>query len=107
GKLREINSPWGVALAPNSFGKHGGDLLVGNFGSGTIMTFGPNGQFRGLLKGVHHGPIVIEGLWGLTFGNGGRAGRPVTRFFTAGPVDESHGLFGSLSPAAESNPHDR
>jgi len=99
GRLHEIDAPWGVALAPNSFGKHGGDLLVGNFGSGTIMTFGPDGKFHGLLKGVHGGPIKIERLWGLTFGNGGRAGSPDTLFFASGPIDETHGLFGSLKPA--------
>src|SRR5262249_14784656 len=50
GKLREINSPWGIVQAPNSFGKHGGDLLVGNFGNGTIMAFGQDGEFHGLLE---------------------------------------------------------
>jgi uncharacterized protein (TIGR03118 family) len=107
GRLHEIDSPWGVALAPNSFGTHGGDLLVGNFGSGTIMTFGLDGTFHGLLKGVHGGPIKIEGLWGLTFGNGGRAGSPGTLFFAAGPFDENHGLFGSLNPAGKPGPHER
>jgi uncharacterized protein (TIGR03118 family) len=101
GKLKEINSPWGVALAPSTFGAHADELLVGNFGSGTIMTFDADGTFRGLLKGVHKGPIVIEGLWALTFGNGGRGGSPDTLYFTAGPDDESHGLFGSLEPVEE------
>jgi len=101
GKLHLIDSPWGIALAPNSFGKHRGDLLVGNFGSGTIMAFGPDGQFHGLLKGTDHRPIVIEKLWGLTFGNGGRAGSPDKLFFAAGPGNETHGLFGSFSPAAK------
>jgi len=103
GNLSQINSPWGLALAPESFGKHGGDLLVGNFGDGTIMTFGPDGKFHGLLKSVEGGPIVIERLWGLTFGNGGRAGNPDTLFFSSGPFAETHGLFGSLKPAEESN----
>jgi uncharacterized protein (TIGR03118 family) len=98
GRVREIDSPWGVALAPATFGKHGGQLLVGNFGSGTIMAFEANGRFRGLLKGRSHGSVVIEGLWGIAFGNGGRAGVPDTLYFTAGPGGESHGLFGSLVP---------
>ena len=101
GKLQQIDSPWGVALAPNSFGKHGGELLVGNFGDGTIMTFGPDGDFHGLLKGVDHHPIQLEGLWGLTFGNGGRAGSPDRLFFASGPAGETHGLFGSLKPVSE------
>jgi uncharacterized protein (TIGR03118 family) len=99
GRLREINSPWGIALAPRSFGRHNDRLLIGNFGSGTIMAFEADGDFRGLLQGVDGHPIAIEGLWALTFGNGGRAGDPDTLYFTAGPGDETHGLFGSLEPA--------
>jgi len=99
GDLDEIDSPWGLALAPNSFGKHGGELLVGNFGSGTIMAFNAEGDFQGLLKAHIGGPVVIEGLWALTFGNPGSAGGNTdTLFFTAGPEDESHGLFGALVP---------
>jgi uncharacterized protein (TIGR03118 family) len=103
GTLAQINSPWGVALAPESFGSHAGDLLVGNFGNGTIMSFGADGKFHGLLKSVEGGPIAIERLWGLTFGNGGRAGAPDTLFFAAGPLAETHGLFGSLKPAGKSD----
>jgi uncharacterized protein (TIGR03118 family) len=98
GKLKEINSPWGIALAPSTFGEHAGELLVGNFGSGTIMAFSAEGEFRGLLKGSRNKPIEIEGLWALAFGNGGRAGVPDTLYFTAGPEDETHGLFGSIEP---------
>ena len=98
GHLHQLNSPWGLALAPDSFGKGGGKLLVGNFGSGTIMSFEADGDFRGFLKGMHEGPLVIDGLWALTFGNGGSAGSPNTLFFTAGPDSEAHGLFGSLIP---------
>jgi len=99
GKLKEIDSPWGVALAPDSFGNHGGELLVGNFGSGTIMTFNAEGEFQGLLKAHRHGAVKIDGLWALTFGNLGSAGGNTdTLFFTAGPDHESHGLFGLLTP---------
>jgi uncharacterized protein (TIGR03118 family) len=100
GKLKEIDSPWGVVLAPDSFGRNGGELLVGNFGSGTIMTFNAEGEFQGLLKGERGGRLVIDGLWALTFGNGTSAGSSDTLFFTAGPDGESHGLFGSLQPSA-------
>ena len=64
GKLKEINSPWGLALAPDSFGKHGGELLVGNFGSGTIMTFTAKGKFKGLLdndRGKTCAPFLSAG----------------------------------------------
>ena len=103
GHLRAINSPWGLALAPQGFGRHADQLLVGNFGSGTIMAFESDGEFKGLLKGVHEGPIVIDGLWGLKFGNDGNGGRSSTLYFTAGPDDESHGLFGSLDPATKNH----
>lgn len=100
GKLHQINSPWGIALAPGSFGKHAGQLLVGNFGSGTIMTFEADGKFRGFLTG-NDGPLKIDGLWGLAFGNGGSAGTQDTLFFTAGPARESQGLFGAIVPVNE------
>jgi len=96
GKLKEMNSPWGIALAPKSFVKGGAQLLVGNFGSGTIMSFNSDGDFRGLLQPEHGPAIVIDGLWALTFGNGTRAGDPAKLYFSAGPAGESHGLFGSL-----------
>ena len=101
GKFKPIDSPWGVALAPSTFGEHADQLLVGNFGSGTIMTFDAEGNFQGLLKAVHKGPVKIDGLWNLTFGNGGRGGFQYTLYFTAGPDDEKHGLFGSLTPLEE------
>jgi uncharacterized protein (TIGR03118 family) len=96
GKVKEMNSPWGIALAPTSFVNHGAQLLVGNFGSGTIMSFDSNGNFRGTLQPEHGPQIVIDGLWALSFGNGTRAGDPAKLYFTAGPAGESHGLFGSL-----------
>jgi len=75
--------------------------LVGNFGSGTVMAFDASGRFQGLLQDPDGEPIVIDGLWALTFGNGGRAGVPDTLYFSAGPDDESHGLFGSLEPVSD------
>jgi uncharacterized protein (TIGR03118 family) len=99
GHLQAIDAPWGVAVAPETFGKHAGQILIGNFGSGTIMAFDEQGHFRGFLEDRSHRPVVNEGLWALKFGNGGRAGVPETLYFTAGPDDESHGLVGSLEPA--------
>jgi uncharacterized protein (TIGR03118 family) len=98
GKLKQINAPWGVALAPSSFGAHGDQLLVGNFGSGTIMVFDEHGNFKDFIEGAHEKPIVIDGLWALSFGNGGSAGTPDELFFTAGPNGESDGLFGRITP---------
>jgi uncharacterized protein (TIGR03118 family) len=96
GRVRELDSPWGLALSPANFGAHADELLVGNFGSGVITSFDEHGKMRGLLEGTHERPIVIDGLWGLAFGNGGSGGRPGTLYFTAGPAGESHGLFGAI-----------
>ncbi len=101
GNIRELNSPWGVTLAPTSFGSHADQLLVGNFGSGTIMSFRADGKFRGLLKGTEECPVKIDGLWGLTFGAAGTAGVPTDLYFTAGPNGETHGLFGVLQKEIE------
>jgi uncharacterized protein (TIGR03118 family) len=102
----ELNSPWGIAMAPAGFGKFSGDLLIGNFGDGRIHAFipptTPGGSFEshGPLHSTQGPPIEIDGLWALQFGNGAAAGPTTTLFFTAGPVDESHGLFGTLVVAA-------
>jgi uncharacterized protein (TIGR03118 family) len=94
----ELNSPWGLALAPNGFGRFGKDLLVGNFGDGHINAYEPDtGAFRGQLKDPRGNPITIDGLWALGFGNGGTAGPTDTLFFTAGINDEADGLFGSIT----------
>jgi uncharacterized protein (TIGR03118 family) len=97
----QLNAPWGLALAPEGFGRFGGDLLVGNFGDGQINAYEelPNGHFahRGELRGSDNKPLTIDGLWALRFGNGGNAGPTGTLFFTAGPDEETHGLFGSIT----------
>ncbi len=95
----QLDSPWGVALAPAGFGEFAGDVLIGNFGNGHINAFDPaTGGFRGKLKDPHGQAIVIDGLWAILFGNGGNGGDPGKLYFTAGPNDESDGLFGSLTP---------
>ena len=101
-----LNSPWGMAIAPTGFGSFGNDLLVGNFGDGTINAFDPStGNFLGQLDGANGMPLVNLGLWDLTFGNGGNGGSKSDLFFTAGiPGDgmvEDHGLFGSIVPTPE------
>ncbi|HEY9245984.1 MAG TPA: TIGR03118 family protein [Candidatus Methanoperedens sp.] len=94
-----MNAPWGIALAPDDFGKFSDRLLVGNFGSGQIAAFDlKRGNFHGLLKNSSRKPITIDGLWGLGFGNGANAGPVNTLFFAAGIDDEQHGLFGTITP---------
>jgi uncharacterized protein (TIGR03118 family) len=93
-----LAAPWGMALAPQSFGELGGKLLIGNFGDGKIHAFDPaTGVFAGTVRDPEGKAIVIDGLWGLQFGNDGNGGRSDTLYFTAGPDKEKHGLFGSLS----------
>ena len=93
----QLNSPWGLALAPANFGKFSGDLLVGNFGNGHINAFDiENGAARGHMLRANGRTLEIDGLWGLAFGNGAAAGPTNTLLFTAGPDDESHGLFGKI-----------
>lgn len=102
-----MNAPWGLALAPEGFGKLSGKLLVGQFGSGEIASFDPdNGNFHGLLRGLHGQPLAIDGLWALRFGNGVSAGPVNTLFFTAGIDDEAHGLFGTITPVPKQDDDD-
>ena len=91
-----LDSPWGLALAPAGFGQFSGDLLVGNFGNGHINVYSPaTGAHLGQLRRPNGQPIVIDGLWGLRFGNG-NAARTNQLIFSAGPDHESHGLLGKI-----------
>jgi uncharacterized protein (TIGR03118 family) len=95
----QLDSPWGVALAPATFGEAAGKLLIGNFGNGHINIFDPDsGQFVNKLRDTHGQALVIDGLWTIMFGNGGRGGDPNLLYFTAGPNDESDGIFGNIAP---------
>jgi uncharacterized protein (TIGR03118 family) len=95
-----LDAPWGLTIAPPSFGALAGDLLVGNFGDGKINVFSPSPtQFLGQLNGPNGQPLTIDGLWALTPGNGGAAGDPNALYFSSGPVSETHGLFGAILPA--------
>jgi uncharacterized protein (TIGR03118 family) len=98
-----LNSPWGLAIAPATFGKFANDLLVGNFGDGLINAYDPaTGAFAGTLQDPSGNNIAIPGLWALIFGNGGSGGDKDTLYFTAGPGGQKHGLLGSIS--ANPNP---
>ena len=101
-----LDSPWGLAIAPTGFaGLNAGHsdpvLLVGNFGDGFINAFdATTGSLLGQLKDPDGEAIQIDGLWALNVGNGGMGGATDTVYFTAGPFQESHGLFGALTTAA-------
>ena len=93
-----LSSPWGLAIAPATFGKFANDLLVGNFGDGTINAYDPaTGAFVGTLQDANGKSISIPGLWALYFGNGSSGGDKDTLYFTAGPGGQRHGLLGSIS----------
>jgi uncharacterized protein (TIGR03118 family) len=98
----QLNSPWGVAQAPSDFGRFSGCLLVGNFGDGRINAYckddegewHPSGRLRENKRDV-----VIDGLWGIGFGNGHSSGPTNVLYFAAGPDDEENGYFGKIELA--------
>ena len=97
-----LNSPWGLALAPSNWGIFAGKLLVGNFGDGTISVYDQaTSVFLGKLDGVDGKPLALGDLWALAPGNGANGFRTDRIYFTSGLVNESGGLFGSLSVAPE------
>jgi uncharacterized protein (TIGR03118 family) len=100
-----LDSPWGTVQAPHDFGKFSDDILVGNFGNGKISAFNHKGKFMGFVGGSDGNPIEIPGLWGIGFGNGQTAGPTNTLFFAAGPDEESHGLFGTLTTGKSHHHH--
>ncbi|HEY9291800.1 MAG TPA: TIGR03118 family protein [Microlunatus sp.] len=93
-----LNSPWGMTIAPPSFGRFAGELLIGNFGDGRIHAFDPrSGRVLGTLRSTSGRPLQIDGLWALLVGDD-VAGGPDSVWFSAGPDDEQHGLLGLLQP---------
>lgn len=97
-----LNSPWGLDIAPKGFGQFSGDLLVGNFGDGTIDAFNPKtDRFIGQLLGSDGNPLQIQDLWALTNGTGSQGTNASAVYFTAGGQDEQHGVFGSLAATGD------
>jgi uncharacterized protein (TIGR03118 family) len=102
-----LASPWGVAIAPSSFGKLGGDLLVGNFSfqpgvADMINAFNP--VTDALVGSIEVNPGANNrpgGLWSIVFGGSKSDGNPNTLFFTDGINGETGGLFGSLTAVPE------
>jgi uncharacterized protein (TIGR03118 family) len=98
-----LNAPWGMAFAPSTAHDLSVKLLVGNFGDGRINVyrlsfddFKLQATLEGALGDSAQHPLAIEGLWAIGFGPGGGQFDPLDLFFTAGPDDEEHGLFGKL-----------
>ena len=121
-----LNLPWGVTMAPASFlddqdveggdGGHGGYdtksyngggnnnqgrdpkdpvILVGNFGDGRINVFTQGGKFLGQLQSHKH-PLEVEGLWALTFPPAPPSSAAGRLYFSAGPSNESDGVYGYI-----------
>jgi uncharacterized protein (TIGR03118 family) len=102
-----LNAPWGVAVAPSGFGTIAGDVLIGNFGDGSINIFAPNGSLAtdvGQLMVTNGGTFSVPGLWSLVFGNGDPDKPITTLFYTAGFADQTDGVFGSITMATASAP---
>jgi uncharacterized protein (TIGR03118 family) len=96
-----LSAPWGITLAPAGFDSFGNDLLIGNFGNGTIDAFTTTGTFLGALLGTNGQPLVNDRLWALDFRTGGPNIDPNALYFTAGINGEQGGLFGSIAPTPE------
>lgn len=101
-----LNYPWGVALAPDNFGLYAGCMLVGNFGDGTVVAFHPRLKVAlDYVRDDRGSRVVIDGLWGLQFGNGASLGESNHVYFAAGPNKETDGLFGKLEPNPRTLPY--
>jgi uncharacterized protein (TIGR03437 family) len=99
-----LNAPWGVAIAPATFGAFANDILVGNFGDGVINAFDPStGAALGALQDQNGNTIAYPGLWGLLQGNGGNGGDPNAIYFVTGYASQKHGLLGSIQAAPTIN----
>jgi len=93
-----LNAPWAITVAPASFGKFAGDILVGDFGDGRINAFDNRGHFEGPLRGSDGKPLAIDGLWGLLPGTAANGGTD-NLWFAAGINHEADGLLGLIGPA--------
>ena len=107
-----LNSPHGIAVAPDNFGPFSNALLVGNFGDSKVNAFNvQTGQFLGQLTDAHGNTLILnggfkkepdtKGLWGLTFGDGQNGAATNSLFFAAGIDDENDGLFGKVTVSGE------
>lgn len=96
-----LNAPWGLAIAPASWGSAAGSLLVGNFDDGRINISAKDGhhfadKITGQVRVTSTGkPFAEPGLWGLLPGTATTGGTNAL-WFTAGINHEQNGLLGVL-----------
>lgn len=94
----KLSAPWGLAMSPANWGKLSSALLVANFGDGTIAAYNSKTrEFIDVVRDENGGPLKIDKVWGIVFGNGESLGDTDTLYFAAGPEDEADGVFGKLS----------
>jgi uncharacterized protein (TIGR03118 family) len=98
----DLNAPWGVAVAPSTFGVFANDILVGNFGDGVINVYDPKTfAFLGQLTDGTGKTIVNASLWeiffGLTAPSSANGGNLNTLYLTAGLAGEKHGLLAAVN----------
>lgn len=93
----DLRAPWGLAVAPPNFGPHSNHMLVANFGDGSIAAFDlESGRFVDFLRNPDGSPLLVDGIWGLTFGNGVALGDTDALYYAAGPNGEIDGTFGTV-----------
>ncbi|WP_186058841.1 TIGR03118 family protein [Burkholderia gladioli] len=91
-----LNSPWGMVIAPSNFGSASNDLLVGNFGDGTVDVFDPNSNaLIGALPNPDGSTFKQAGIWGMSFGNNAANQPSNTLFYAAGPTPTT-GVYGRI-----------
>jgi uncharacterized protein (TIGR03118 family) len=97
-----LDGPWGMVVAPRTWGRFAGALLVGNEDGGQINAFNPrSGRFLGTVKDAHGQPIGEDGLWGMAFGNG-VIGTPNDLVIAIGADEYEHGLIALVHPTPKS-----
>jgi uncharacterized protein (TIGR03118 family) len=97
----QLNAPWGLAVAPSGFGTLSGALLVGNFGDGHINGFDiASGAFMHVIGNASGSPIVLNGLWGIAFGNDARNQPRKVLYAAAGSNGEANGLYARIDLGA-------
>ncbi len=101
GRTGPFNSPWAVVKAPAGFGSLGGDILVGNFGDGSIDAFNNAGALVATMQGSN-GAVSFQGLWGMVFGKGPHRN---TLYTASGPGSEADGALGTVTLPAKTHKH--
>jgi uncharacterized protein (TIGR03118 family) len=90
-------APWGIVLAPSSFGSFSNDLLIGNFGNGEILAYdATTDMFLGTINGSNGQPLVNDFLWSLETRANVNGFDPNAVYFSAGINNQADGLFGKI-----------